>query len=119
MPIINSVYKGKKLFSSEFFCPNCFVIRPYDIKPMSKDITFYPVPVLESNEANHVIECQVCKSAFAPDILKRNIQSLFKLVGAAKRQLDQGIGPGYLKLQLISDGLQESFADQLLTLAQH
>lgn len=119
MPIVNSVYKSKKSFMSEFFCPHCFVIRPYHLKPMSKDIIFCPISVLESNEANHVIECQVCKNAFAPDILKRNIQSLFKLAGAAKYRLDQGISPGYLKLQLISDGLQESFADSLISLAQH
>jgi hypothetical protein len=51
--------------------------------------------------------------------LKRNIQILFKLVSAAKYQLDQGTSPGYLKLQLISDGLKEGFADRLITLAQH
>jgi len=119
MPILNSVYRGKKLFVSEFFCPNCFVIRPYDIKPMSKDMTLYVIPFLERNAADHVIECQVCKSAFDPNILNRNIQGLFKLAGSAKQQLDQGISPGYLKLKFISDGLQESFADQLLILAQH
>ena len=119
MPIINSVYKGKKLFASEFFCPNCFVIRPYDLKPMSKELMFYPIPFLESNEPGHVVECKVCKSAFDPEILQRNIQSLVKLAGAAKYQLDKGISPGYLKLQLISDGLQESFADKLISLAQH
>ena len=118
MPILNSVYKGKKLFVSEFFCPNCFVIRPYDLRPTSKELTFYPIPFLETREAFDVIECQECKNVFDPEILKRNIQSLLKLAGIAKYQLDQGIAPGFLKLQLISDGLQESFADQLITLAQ-
>jgi hypothetical protein len=119
MPILNSVYKGKNLFASEFFCPNCFAVRPYELKPMSKEMTLYAIPFLESNEASHVIECKVCKNAFDPDILKRHIQSLFKLVGTAKYQLEQGISPGYLKLQLISDGLQENFADELITMAQH
>ena len=59
MPIINSVYTGKKLFASEFFCPNCFAVRPYGIKPMTKEMTFNVVPFLESNEASHVIECLV------------------------------------------------------------
>jgi hypothetical protein len=119
MPIINSVYKGKKLFASEFFCPNCFVIRPYALKPMSKELTFYSIPFLESNEPGHVVECQACKNAFDPEILTRNIQSLFKLADAAKYQLNHGISPAYLKLQLISDGLQESFADKLIIMAQH
>jgi len=86
---------------------------------MSQEITFYPIPFLESNEPSHVVECQVCKNAFDPEILKRNLQTLFKLVGTAKYKLDQDISPGYLKLQPISDGLQESFADKLITLAQH
>ena len=119
MPILNSVYKGKQLFVSEFFCPDCFVIRPYRLKPMSKEIAFYPIPLLETNEASDIVECQVCKNAFNPEILRRSIQSLLKLAGAAKYKLDQGISPEFLKLQLTSDGLQESFADKLLTLAQH
>ena len=57
MPILNSVYKGKKLFVSEFFCPNCFVIRPYDLKPMSKELTFNPIPFLQTSEAFDVVEC--------------------------------------------------------------
>jgi len=118
MVILNSVYKGQKLFVSEFFCPHCFVIRPYALKPMSKELTFYPIPFLETREAFDVVECQECKNVFDPEVLKRNIQSLLKLAGTAKYQLDQGIAPGFLKLQLISDGLQESFADQLITLAQ-
>src|SRR5215211_408460 len=119
MPIINSVYKGKKLFVSEFFCPHCFVIRPYHLKPMSEELTFKPIPFLETSETSDVVECNDCKNAFDPEILKRNIQSLLKLAGTAKYQLDHGISPRFLKLQLISDGLQESFADKLLTLAQH
>ena len=119
MPISNSVYTGKKLFASEFFCPNCFVIRPYDLKPMSQEIAFHPISFIETSEPSHVVECKVCRNAFDPEILQRNIQSLFKLAGAAKYKLDQGVSPGYLKLQLISDGLQESFADRLINLAQH
>ena len=119
MPILNSVYYGKKLFASEFFCPNCLVVRPYAIRPMSKEMTFFTIPLLETNETDHVIVCQGCKKGFDPEVLKRNIQSLFKLVGAAKGQLDQGISPGYLKLKLMSDGLKEVVVDQLITLAQH
>ena len=119
MPILNSVYYGKKLFASEFFCPYCFVIRPYHVKPMSKKMTFCVIPFLEKNEAVHVIECHVCKKAFDPAVLERNIQSLFKLAGTAKGQLDQGISPGYLKLRLMNDGLKEIVVDTLLSLALH
>jgi hypothetical protein len=118
MPILNSVYTGKKLLVSEFFCPNCFVLRPYEPKPISKPIAYYPSSSAGTDEPDHVIECQVCKKAFDPEILTRNLQSLLKLVCAAEYQLDQGISPAYLKLQFVSDGLKESFADQLISLAQ-
>jgi hypothetical protein len=32
--------------------------------------------------------------------------------------LDTGISPGFLKLQLMSDGLNEGFAEKLISLAQ-
>jgi hypothetical protein len=119
MPILNSIYKGKKSFTSEFFCPNCLATRPYEIKPMSEGIILYPIPFMDSNEIAHVVECQICKNAFDPEILTRNVQSLFRLAGTAKFQLDKGISPGFLKLQLMSDGLKESFANQIISLVLH
>ena len=119
MPIVNSVYKSKKLFASEFFCPNCLVIRPYELRPMSREIILTPIPFMDADEPRHVVECQFCGRAFDPEILTRTVQNIFRLAGAAKQQLDTGISPGFLKLQLMSDGLQESFADQLISLAQH
>ena len=86
---------------------------------MSQEIIFYSIPLLEVDEPDHVIECQICKNAFDPEILTRHIQSLFRLAGTTKNQLDQGISAGFLKRQLMSDGMQEGFADNLITLAQH
>ena len=119
MPIVNSVYKGKQLFTSEFICPHCLVTRRYSINPRSERITLSSVPFLESSEPTHVVECQDCKHAFDPEVLRRSSQILCKLAGSTRNQLDQGTAPGYLKLQLVSDGLRESLVDQLLTFALH
>jgi hypothetical protein len=86
---------------------------------MSERVTLSTVPFLESTEPTHVIECRDCKNSFDPEVLKRSSQSLFKLAGSARHQLNQGTAPGYLKLQLVSDGLRESLVDQLLTFALH
>jgi hypothetical protein len=106
---------------TEFLCPHCLVSRPFETKRISKEITLYEIPILvfEMNERTRAVICRVCQNAFHSDVLKYNTQFLFKVAGAAKSQLDGGISPGYLKLQLISDGLKESFVDKLLTLAQH
>ena len=119
MPIQNSVYKGKKLSVSEFFCPKCFVIQPYHLKPMSPEIMFYPIATLATNEPTHVVECEICRNAFDLEILNRNIQRLLRLAGAAKNQIDQGVFPEHLKARLLRDGVEERFADELITLARH
>lgn len=117
MPIVNSVYKSKKLLASEFFCPHCLAVQPYELKPMSGEVRLFPVPFLEASQLFHVVECQACRNAFDPEILRRSVQSLCRLAGTAKTQLDKGISPGFLKLQLVSDGLNESFAETLIRLA--
>jgi len=118
MPLGNSFYQSQKLFSSQFFCPNCRAIRSYDLKPISRDSGPSPIPFKDTPEPGDVIECRGCRTAFDPDTLLRSIQSLFKLAGTARYQLDKGISPGFLKLQLISEGLNENFAEQLISLAQ-
>lgn len=119
MPIDSSNYKSQKLVESEFFCPHCFGIRPYRLKPMSKDMSFYPVPALETMEPGHGVECLICCNVFNLEILRRNIQNLLKLVETAKDDLEKGVTPQYLKLRCRSDGFLESFVDQLLSLARH
>lgn len=118
MPILNSIYRGKRLFVSEFYCPYCFAMNPYKLKPVSKAFAVHRIPLVAENPASHAIECQVCCKAFDPEVLNRHVQSLYKLAGAAKYQLENGISPGYLKLQLVSDGMKESLAEQLISLAQ-
>jgi hypothetical protein len=86
---------------------------------MSNELTFSRVHFLEENEPSHVIVCQDCTYAFDPEILTRHMQSLLRLACSARSRLDQGISPGFLKLQLMSDGLQESLADNLIAVAQH
>lgn len=119
MPIRNSVFKRNGFFISEFYCPKCLETQTYAIRPMSEKVTFYQLAFFESGGAEHVVECQHCKKAFDPGILNRSIQRLLKLAGAAKCRFDQGISREEFKQQLLSDGLPESFVDQILSLAQH
>ena len=118
MPILNSIYKGRNLFASEFFCPHCHTYTRYQIKPISDALMFYTIPVFDTNNLTHVVECRVCKNGFELDILKTSNQSLFKLIAATKKQLLDGTSPGSLKIRLMSDGLKEEFVNKLIALAQ-
>ena len=117
MTIANSIYKGKNQFASEFFCPNCFAIRPYERQRMSRGVAPVLNTFLVRKETEHVVICKSCRAAFDADILERNVQSLLKLAVAAKNQLDLGASPGFVKLRLISDGLAEGFVESLLSAA--
>src|SRR5690349_2094381 len=53
MPIVNSVFKSKNSFASEFFCPYCLTTRPYNFKMMSEEILLSPIPGLSTRSPAH------------------------------------------------------------------
>ncbi len=108
-----------ELAAPEFYCPNCHLRRPYEIKRASEAHMIYAILFFEAQDLTQVVECQVCKNGFDPEILKPSHQSLFKLVAATRRQLLDGTSPGSLKVKLMSDGLKEDFINQLISLAQN
>lgn len=83
MAIVNSVYKGKKLFPSEFICPHCFAARPYHLQPKTEDIALVPVAFLQTKDPSDVVVCRACNHAFDPQVLERKHQNMLK------RALDQ------------------------------
>lgn len=110
--------KEQELPCLEFFCPKCFDRRAYMIKPASKDIPPFVIPLFEARKLTELIECQMCKKGFDPNVLKPSNQSLFKLVSATRDELLHRSSPGAVKLRLMSDGLNEVVADKLISLAQ-
>ena len=105
------------LAAPEFYCPNCHTYRAYEEKQVSEVNMICLIPLFHSQDIAHVVECQVCKNGFDPEILRPCYQSLFKLVAAARTQLLNGTTPGSLKVKLMSDGLTEDFVDKLIGLA--
>ena len=71
MPIVNSVFKSRNSFASEFFCPHCLTTRPYNFKMMSEQVLLSLIPGLSTSAPAHVVECRTCHYAFDPEILKR------------------------------------------------
>jgi hypothetical protein len=111
--------KDQGLPHLEFFCPRCFDRRQYEVKPVSKDIPLFVIPLFEMQKLIELVECQVCKNGFDPNILKPSNQSLFKLVGTTRDELLHRSSPGALKLRLMSDGLNEVVVNKLISLAQY
>jgi hypothetical protein len=114
---LRSTSKEEDLFEPHFYCPKCYVQRPYEVKLASIDFTFYFIPLFETKNLDKFVVCRVCQKGFDPDILIPSNQSLFKLVGATRHELLHYSSPGSLKLKLMSDGLKEEFVNKLITLA--
>jgi hypothetical protein len=107
------------LTAPEFYCPNCHTHKYYEVKLVSDVSIVCAIPLFETNNHTHLVECQTCKNGFDPEILKPNNQSLFKLVAATRSQLLNCTSPGSLKVRLMSDGLGEEFVNKLISLAQN
>jgi hypothetical protein len=101
----------------EFYCPNCQTHRSYLVKPIADVNIVCLIPLFHSKDNTQVVECQVCKNGFDPEILSLSNRSLFKLVAATRTQLLSGTTPGSLKVRLMSDGLNEDFVDKIIGLA--
>lgn len=88
----------------EFYCPNCYGRRTFELKPASDVNIVCVIPLFGTRELTHVAECQSCKNGFDPEILTPSNQSLFRLVAQTRNQLLNGTPPGSLKVRLMSDG---------------
>lgn len=111
--------KNIVLAAPEFYCPNCHTHRSYEVKGISEVNLVCVIPMFETIDRTHVIECQSCKNGFDPDVLSPRSQSLFRLVATTRNQLLTGTSPGSLKVRMMSDGFREEFIDKLIGLAQN
>ena len=109
-----------ELYPYQFYCPRCLCKRPYSLKPISVKIHFYYVPWYgdEESDLEKVVECNGCKKAFDPRILRLSNQNFVKLAAFARHQMLEGSSVEELKEELAHAGLQDEFADKLILLAQ-
>jgi hypothetical protein len=96
--------KGKQELISEgkFFCPKCDNTRHYKKKR---------VPTGDPGE---FIECQVCKSKFAPNILEPGTQHMAKMVAITKYSLLRGTPLTDVKSRLIKAGADDESVDEII-----
>ena len=103
--------------TAEFYCPSCYALRTYEIKPVSHVNEVHALPLIGTKDLTHVAECQTCKNSFDPDVLTPGNQSLLRLAVDTRRKLLDGTSPGSLKIKLMSDGFKEELVDELIKLA--
>ena len=72
MIIFGTKGRTKEIGRGEFFCPNCRIQRPYIEKRISRYFTLYFIPIFPIKKLGEYVECQVCKKAYKPGILRLN-----------------------------------------------
>ena len=71
--VFGTTTKKIKEESGYFVCPECQILRPYDLSSMQTWFTLFFIPIFPVGEKkNRHVECQECSSAFYPRVLEGN-----------------------------------------------
>ena len=118
MLIWGSKVREKEIAQGQFFCPQCFDIKPYKCKKISKYLTLISIPLFETQKLSKVVDCQVCQSRFDASFLDPKSQVMFKVLAAARYDLRQGTPPAETKSKLLAMGVRDDVADVVIKIVQ-
>lgn len=111
-------WRDKKLSRGTFFCPHCNANRPYKLKRPGYYFSLFFLPLIRVRKRSPFVECQVCTSRFAPNILNSESQGTLQLVASTRHALLHGTSPSEARSHLIAQGIDGYTADRLIEMAQ-
>lgn len=114
MVILGSIEKQQQISEGQFFCQKCNNIRPYKWQRASSYFTFFFIPLIKTKTLAEFVECQVCKSYYAPKILEPGSQQILKMEAISKYSLQRGTSLDEVKVQLIEAGADEEVAEKII-----
>ena len=92
MIIFGTRNRTKAIDAGQFYCPHCRAVRPYERKSARQYFALYFIPVFPIGQPVEFVECQVCGTAFSPDVLnstpppeKPDLVALLNNIGAILR----------------------------------
>lgn len=113
MIIFGTRVREKEVGSGKFYCPKCGRERRYKRKNAAKYFALYFIPLIQIEELGQVVECQSCRQAFPPAVLKAPAASE-RAVTEVKRDLESGTPLHMVHRKLVNQGLDEASAAQLV-----
>ena len=114
MVILGSIEKQRQVSEGKFFCQKCNNIRPYKRQHAASYFTLFFIPLMKTKTLADYVECQVCKSYYAPKILEPGSQEMLKMEAISKYSLQRGTSLDEVKIQLIEAGADEEIAERII-----
>ena len=103
-----------ELDAGEFVCPQCRSQAPYRRIRVATYFTLYFIPLFPTQEHGEHIRCERCRGAFRLEVLDLPRSQAEELRSSLDTTLKRGLALQKARLQLISTGLTEAEADQLV-----
>jgi hypothetical protein len=121
MIIFGTTVRHKKIGEGEFFCPKCNTMRQYFLKQTVRSFTLYFIPIFPIQKMGEFVECQTCKTPFAPEARylrekpkvaaqKPTEEDLATMMRKIKPKLENGYPVEYMVRDLTAAGLDLSVA---------
>jgi zinc-ribbon family len=118
MIIWGSKGRQMKLGSGEFNCPRCQAKRSYHHMRSTLYFTLYFIPLFRMRNLGEYTECQTCKQGFQMEILHYEPPTQTELMMASVQQeLEAGLPLHMAHKKLVSNGVSETDAKQVIELA--
>ena len=114
MAILGSLEKKRQISEGKFFCQSCNNIRPYKRQRTARFFTLFLIPLIKTKTLADFVECQVCKSYYAPNILEPGSQQMLKMEAISKYSIKRGTSLDEVKIQLIEAGADEEIAERII-----
>lgn len=112
--------KAKEIDAGVFYCPSCNSLQNYIHYELGKYFTLYFIPLFQTSKITEYIDCQGCKTSFKTEILSYNTgaqQRIREMLGGIKQELDNGVSVNVLYQFLLTKGLSEGQAENLIGMA--
>lgn len=112
--------KAKEIGAGIFYCPNCTSSQNYKHYELGKYFTLYFIPLFQTSKITEYIDCQRCKTSFKTEVLNYNLgaqQRIREMLGGIKRELDNGVSANILYQFLLTKGLSQGEAENLISMA--
>jgi hypothetical protein len=107
--------RQKEISSGSFTCPHCGAIRNYKLMHAGRYFSLYFLPIFKVKDLGEYVACQTCKHIYQPEVLNQKFPSAEdRLVASVRTELESGLPLHMMVQKLVSQGMGQTTADQLV-----
>jgi len=113
--IFGTKAKTRETGHGEFYCPSCKTTRHYLKKESANYFALYFIPLFRVEPPRVYIECEVCHTAYKPDLLLMDNRRLIvsTLLTDAEKEMKSGTPSNIIYHKLLARGIPDDVAQAL------